>query len=141
LGGRPTVPLKTATPPSVPSATGLPTPAPIPVTQKAAAPKKETARITLPPGGTGKPILPKATVKMGQTQPLVNRPGASSPGSTIMPVPATRPAPAPMAAAMAPADDGAFTLLSVFALVVSAGALGVALWVLQVAGTISNANP
>ena len=41
---------------------------------KAAAPKKETARITLPPEGTSKPALPKATVKMQQTQPLGQRP-------------------------------------------------------------------
>ena len=59
LGQRPTVPLK-------------PAPAPEPLTQKA-APKKETARITLPPEGS-KPPLPKATVKMQQTQPLAPRP-------------------------------------------------------------------
>lgn len=65
LGARPTVPLKPA-----PSTSTI-TP-PEAVTQKA-TPKKETARITLPPEG-GKPSLPKATVKMQQTQPLVNRP-------------------------------------------------------------------
>ena len=44
---------------------------------KSAQPKKETARITLP-GDTGaKPALPKATVKMAQTQPLVSKPPAS----------------------------------------------------------------
>jgi hypothetical protein len=48
-----------------------------PVTQKAAAPKKETARITLPPEGT-KPAMPKATIKMGQTQPLVRQPVPSA---------------------------------------------------------------
>jgi hypothetical protein len=46
-----------------------------PLTQKSAAPKKETARITLPPEGA-KPPLPKATVKMQQTQPLASRPSA-----------------------------------------------------------------
>jgi hypothetical protein len=46
------------------------------LTQKAAAsPKKETARITLPPEGA-KSALPKATVKMQQTQPLAPRPSA-----------------------------------------------------------------
>ena len=62
LGARPTVPLKPAAVVTEP------------ITQRAAAPKKETARITLPPEGGSKPGLPKATVKMQQTQPLVNRP-------------------------------------------------------------------
>lgn len=66
LSSRPTVPLKPGSP------FGGPTPAPAPVAVKA-APKKETARITLPTEG-GKPVLPKATVKMQQTQPLVSRP-------------------------------------------------------------------
>ena len=74
FGARPTVPLKPA-PPAGPGLGAGPTPAPAPspLAQKAAAPKKETARITLPPEGGAKPALPKATVKMQQTQPLVNR--------------------------------------------------------------------
>lgn len=81
LGARPTVPLKPA--PPAPGGPAGPTPAPEPVTQKAAIPKKETARITLPPeNAPGKPALPKATVKLQQTQPL-----PSKPQSTIQAVP------------------------------------------------------
>jgi hypothetical protein len=78
FGARPTVPLKPA---PIPSAA----PPPAPLAQKAAAPKKETARITLPPeGSTAKPALPKATVKMQQTQPLQNRPAPTlTPASAI----------------------------------------------------------
>ena len=75
-GNRPTMPLKPA--PPAPGLGSMPTPAPGTLVQKAAAPKKETARITLPPEGTAKPALPKATVKMGQTQPLINRPSSAS---------------------------------------------------------------
>jgi hypothetical protein len=73
LGARPTVPLKPAPVPS-----GGPTPMPAPAGElvtKAASPKKETARITLPPEAAKSP-LPKATVKMQQTQPLAPRPSA-----------------------------------------------------------------
>src|SRR5687767_3387296 len=62
LGARPPVPLK----PAVPVA---PAGSPEPVIQRGAVPKKETARITIPTEGA-KPALPKATVKMQQTQPL-----------------------------------------------------------------------
>jgi hypothetical protein len=43
---------------------------------KPASPKKETARITLPsePPKSAAPALPKATVKMQQTQPLQKGP-------------------------------------------------------------------
>ena len=58
-----------------PAAAGL-----APVTAKAASPKKETARIQLPPDP--KP-LPKATVKMTQTRPVVTGPAA-----TVTPAPA-----------------------------------------------------
>jgi hypothetical protein len=81
------------------------TPTPEPVTQKA-SPKKETARITLPPEGS-KPPLPKATVKMQQTQPLVNRP----PQSGITPAPLTTAVP------VAPADDTAIIGLAIAALI------------------------
>jgi hypothetical protein len=79
--------------------------------QKPAAPKKETARITLPPEGA-KPPLPKATVKMQQTQPLVNKPA-----------PSLTPA-APMTAASssygASAEaDGTYNLMGIAALIVS----------------------
>jgi hypothetical protein len=74
LGARPTVPLKPA-PAPIGGASSGGAPAADLITQKA-SPKKETARITLPPEGS-KPGLPKATVKMQQTQPLANRPAAA----------------------------------------------------------------
>ena len=84
LGAKPTVPLKPAPAPSgrarrakPPHASRQRNPPPEPVTQKAAAPKKETARITLPPKAA-KPAMPKATIKMQQTQPLVKQPGAGA---------------------------------------------------------------
>lgn len=43
------------------------------MTARPASPKKETARISLPGTSTG-PALPKATVKMQQTQPLSKAP-------------------------------------------------------------------
>ena len=68
LSGKPTVPLKPA--PPVPQS-GIARPG-SGIVAKPASPKKETARISLPtesPKGGG-PALPKATVKMQQTQPL-----------------------------------------------------------------------
>ena len=113
LGARPTVPLK-------------PTPAPAnriagaPETMtQSAAPKKETARITLPPEGS-KGGLPKATIKMQQTQPLVNKPApmaVSSSGFSPAVVASTSPV-------SEPAGDGAVTLLSILALVASLASLG-----------------
>jgi hypothetical protein len=110
LSGKPTLPLKPSAPPSA----GAPSPAGVAqaVVQKAAAPKKETARITLP-DETPKPPLPKATVKIQQTQPLVNRAavGATSVSLTqaITPV--------------EPANDSILTVLSIAALVISIAAL------------------
>ncbi len=49
---------------------------------KGASPKKETARITLPPE-SGKPPLPKATVKMQATQPLARGPSPLQPAPQI----------------------------------------------------------
>ncbi len=113
VGARPTVPLKPAPPAgAAPSAPAAPVGAP-----KPAAPKKETARISLPAEGAAKPALPKATVKMQQTQPLVNKPA-----------PALTPAAPITAASMAPAHavhagnadaDGTVNLMSIAALVVS----------------------
>jgi hypothetical protein len=57
------------------------------VALKAASPKKETARITLPPEGT-KSVLPKATVKMQQTQPLAARPSAIQQAPAVAQAPA-----------------------------------------------------
>jgi hypothetical protein len=50
-----------------------------------AAPKKETARIQLPPDP--KP-LPKATVRMAQTQPLAAAPAASITKAAVSQAPA-----------------------------------------------------
>lgn len=74
LTGKPTVPLRPA-PPSGISAPPLAAQA-SGITPKPASPKKETARITLPGDApkSGAPALPKATVKMQQTQPLSKGP-------------------------------------------------------------------
>jgi hypothetical protein len=128
LGSKPAMPLKPAPAPSgaakpaVPAASGV-NPAPEPVTQKAASPKKETARITLPPEG-GKPALPKATIKMQQTQPLVKQaPVGSASGLTPAPALAT------MAAAPVEAEpDGLVNILSIAALLVSLISLGLVVW-------------
>jgi hypothetical protein len=85
------------------------------MTQKAAAPKKETARITLPPEGGKTGGMPKATIKMQQTQPLVSRPAPTI--STAQITPATT------AVAAAAATDGAANMLSIVALVISLLAL------------------
>jgi len=127
LGARPTVPLKPAPAPTsvarpvAPAGSGL-NPPPEPVTQKAASPKKETARITLPPEG-GKPAMPKATIKMQQTQPLVKQPGATVTQSSVQPVP-TLTTTSLAAVPQEPAADGAVTVLSIIALIASAAALG-----------------
>jgi hypothetical protein len=86
---------------------------------RAAAPKKETARITLPPEGASKPSLPKATVKMGQTQPLASRPAATGAASVAKLAPAAAPA---LGAGGAP-SDGTATILSLAALLISGVAL------------------
>ena len=106
LGARPTVPLK-------------PAPAPEPVTQKGAAPKKETARITLPPEGTSKPALPKATVKMQQTQPLVKSQSAMQPSPQLQQQSA-----GPLQSA-GPAGDPLMGPLSIAAFILSLVAAGI----------------
>jgi hypothetical protein len=102
---------------SVPAAPTVP-PSPASAAQKAAAPKKETARITLPPEAA-KGALPKATVKMQQTQPLVRQPSAS----TIQAAPVIKSAPASISpATAAPSSDGLLNVLAIMAFIVSAGA-------------------
>ena len=77
LASRPTIPLK-------PGPSGIMPPAPggSGIVAKPASPKKETARISLPTDApkSSAPALPKATVKMQQTQPLMKSqpPQASS---------------------------------------------------------------
>src|SRR5258708_21892522 len=98
--------------------------APAPILQKGAAPKKETARITLPPEGGSKPALPKATIKMQQTQPLVKGPGASvSSQTSLQPVAAL--STASVATAPVGAEpDGLVNILAIAALLVSLISLG-----------------
>lgn len=114
LAGKPILPLKPAAP--VAAVPVAPAGVAQSVVQKSAAPKKETARITLP-DETGKPSLPKATVKLQQTQPLVNRAalGATSVSLTeaITPV--------------EPANDTVLNAMSIAALVVSIAALAATL--------------
>ncbi len=116
FGARPTVPLKPApSAPAAPAAPAAAAAAPAPIAQKAAAPKKETARITLPPEGAAKPALPKATVKMQQTQPLVNRPAPS-----LTPASPVQTAPLSAAHHAMPAEaDSTQNIMSIAALVVS----------------------
>ncbi len=116
LGARPTVPLKPA---PLAGASGINPPEP--VTQRAAAPKKETARITLP-AESAKPAMPKATVKMQQTQPLVRQP------SSIQTVPNIQAAPAQSLQTVPAGPDTATTVMSIAALVFSLAALGLAFW-------------
>jgi hypothetical protein len=132
LGAKPTVPLKPTPAPSsvakpVAPAGSATMAAPEPVTQKAASPKKETARITLPPEG-GKPALPKATIKMQQTQPLVKQPGASVSSQTnLQPVAALTAA----QVATAPVEaepDSMVTVLGIAALLISLISLGLVYW-------------
>jgi len=125
---KPTIPLKpAAAPTSVAKPVAPSSGVTDPVTQKAAAPKKETARITLPPEG-GKPALPKATIKMQQTQPLVKQPGAPvSTQSSLQPAPMLT-----TATVAAPAEaepDGLVSILSIAALLVSLISLGLAYWI------------
>ena len=129
LGAKPTVPLKPA---PAPSSVAKPAPAPSgsnpgvePVTQRAAAPKKETARITLPPEG-GKPALPKATIKMQQTQPLVKQPVSSATSQALQPAVALTPAMANVPAEAEP--DGVVNILAIAALVLSLISLGLVFW-------------
>lgn len=112
LGARPTVPLK----PGPGSSISAP---PEPVTMKAAAPKKETARITLPPEGTSKPALPKATVKMQQTQPLVKT------QSSVQHAPQLQQQSSPSMQSSGPAADPLMGPLSIAAFVLSLAAAGV----------------
>ena len=129
---RPTVPLRPAPAPSgaaskppLPSGSGIQ--AAPPLAMKPAAPKKETARITLPvEGGMPKPPMPKATVKMQQTQPLVSRPAPTlTQSSAMMPAPVSSSSPAMQADA---APDGTVNILAWVAVVCSLVSCGMAFW-------------
>lgn len=121
-GARPTVPLKPALAPA--SAVQAPPAAPV----KPATPKKETARITLPGAGSalGKPAMPKATVKMQQTQPLISKPAPSLRQSSAMtPAPAISSSPSLQ---MESGSDKATSVLSIVALVLSLVSFGLVFW-------------
>ena len=63
--------------------------------------------------------MPKATVKMQQTQPLVRQPSAS----TIQSAPMIQTAPASVSSVThAPASDGLLNVLAIIAFIVSIGA-------------------
>lgn len=126
LGAKPTVPLKPAPAPTTvakpvaPAGSGV-NPPPEAVTMKATAPKKETARITLPP--EGKAAMPKATIKMQQTQPLVKQPGATVTQSSIQPAPTLTTTTA-SAIPSEPVSDGMVNVLAIAAVVISIISLG-----------------
>lgn len=119
LGARPTVPLKPA-PARLQGSGTMPSE---PMTQKAASPKKETARITLPPEGA-KPGMPKATVKMQQTQPLVSRPAPALSQSGITQVPAI----SAVSTQVEAEPDGAVNILSIAALIIALASCGLVFW-------------
>ncbi|RYD60885.1 MAG: hypothetical protein EOP83_18390 [Verrucomicrobiaceae bacterium] len=69
----------------------------------------------MPAEGAAKPALPKATVKMQQTQPLVNKPAP-----TMTPAASMTAAPSHAVVHTGSADaDGTINLMSIAALVVS----------------------
>ena len=119
LSGRPTVPLR----PSAPSGVVPPPAAPSGIARPV-SPKKETARINLPSEApkSSAPALPKATVKMQQTQPLSKGPVS---GTRSQPLASTSQVSVAAAASSSPrkADTWAI-VLSVFAFLTS----GTALW-------------
>jgi hypothetical protein len=92
-----------------------------------AAPKKETARIPLPPEGAKPAGMPKATVKMQQTQPLVRQP------STIQASPMIQQAAPSMSAASEGPDSGT-TIMSITAFVFALAALGLSFWAYSSSG-------
>jgi hypothetical protein len=128
FSAKPTVPLR----PAPPASGAAPQPAaPVSgVITKPSSPKKETARISLPTETpkSGAPALPKATVKMQQTQPLTkSQPSASRPpqsGITAVSTPAVSLAAAP---STSPAQaDNVEKILGIAALVGSIAALAFA---------------
>ena len=127
LTGKPTIPLRPAPPAGSgamppPPPSGVRPPAPPAPGQsgitapgvRPASPKKETARITLPSDmPKGAPALPKATVKMQQTQPL-----------TKSPAPAISQAMSTMSVDSSPAkSDMASTVLSILGFLATLAAL------------------
>ena len=137
LMGKPTIPLKPApsgvVPPPAPGASGI--------VAKPASPKKETARISLPTDApkSSAPALPKATVKMQATQPLmktapqasgVQQAGASGVKKSVSPVSV-----APQIAASPAKSDTLGIVLSILAFLSAVGA-GVFTYLVFVAATL-----
>lgn len=120
LSGRPTVPLR----PSAPPSGVVPPPAAPSGIARPASPKKETARISLPSEApkSSAPALPKATVKMQQTQPLAKGPVS---GTRSQPLASTSQVSVAAAAAKSPRKSDTWAIvLSVFAFLTA----GTALW-------------
>lgn len=115
LTGKPTVPLK----PAPPKPSGV-APQPSGIVAKPASPKKETARINLPsePPKSSAPALPKATVRMQQTQPLSKGPTS---GIRSQPLSSTSQVVAPTSESSGKADTLTI-VLSVLAFVASGAA-------------------
>ena len=119
LSGKPTVPLKPA--PPVPQS-GIAQQSGSGIVAKPASPKKETARINLPTESSkgGGPALPKATVKMQQTQPLSKSQPSGARPQTLTTVTSVSSA---AATSSSPAKaDTATLVLSIVAFVAAAAA-------------------
>ncbi len=139
LVGKPTIPLKPApsgvVPPPALGASGI--------VAKPASPKKETARISLPTDApkSSAPALPKATVKMQQTQPLMKtQPQASGVQQSQAGASGVRKAasPASIAPQISKSPAKADTLgivLSILAFLSAVGA-GVFTWLVYTAATL-----
>jgi hypothetical protein len=106
-------PISQAAVPAVPAAPAAPAAAVVPPGPAKGVPKKETARIAVG-AAQQKPVMPKATVKMQQTQPL----------APMAPAVTTRPAVATAETEVTTA--GTDTLTTVFSLLSAGVAIGAA---------------
>lgn len=118
LSGRPTVPLR----PSAPSSGAVPPSTAPSGIARPASPKKETARISLPSEApkSSAPALPKATVKMQQTQPMLKGPAS---GTRSQPLASTAQSVASTATSSSRKSDTISIVLSVFAFLTASTAL------------------
>lgn len=135
LVSKPTIPLKPGpsgvVPPPAPGTSGI--------VAKPASPKKETARISLPTDApkSSAPALPKATVKMQQTQPLMKtQPQASGAQQAAVPSGVKKPVgPAGVAPQMPAKADTLAMVLSILAFLATGGA-GYFVYLLFTAATL-----
>jgi hypothetical protein len=138
LSSKPTIPLRPApsgaVPPAAPGGSGI--------VAKPASPKKETARISLPGDApkSSAPALPKATVKMQQTQPLMKTqpPPSSGVQQTQSSASGIRKAPAsssvaPVISTVPAKSDTLGLILSILALAAAGAAAFFAYMVLEAA--------